>query len=88
MIPEHKFDLPGTSRDLQTTAKVHLANIWLANFSDTSTIKDVLHALKIKTVSYSWRCSHSAIIQDNLLTQKVVEHKKGDFHVAACPTCS
>lgn len=50
MIPEHKFDPPGKSRDLQTTAKVHLANIWLANFSDTSTIKDVLHALKIKTV--------------------------------------
>lgn len=50
MIPEHKFDPPRKSRDLQTTAKVQLANIWLANFSDTSTIKDVLHALKIKTV--------------------------------------
>lgn len=50
MIPEHKFDLPRKSRDLQTTAKVHLANIWLANFSDTGTIKDALHALKIKTV--------------------------------------
>lgn len=88
MILEHKFDLLRKSRDLQTTAKVHLANIRSTNFSDTGTIKDVLQALKIKTVSYSWKCSHSAIIQDSLLTQKVVEHKNGDFHVAACPTCT
>lgn len=48
MILEHKFDLPRKSRDLQATAKVHLANIRLANISDTGTIKDVLHAQEIK----------------------------------------